>query len=645
MARRNLFNSDLSEVSAVEAAPIRGAGSIPPLMTTPSSGIGEALGILAKWDASRAPAREAEKVAEVEASVDEAIDVSFNEAMGDLASRDIDLAVDQLSAMREAARQGKDRSDRFNITLMQQAKELKAKYPDRAQLINSAFKERGFIDPRASLLNEQQAVETARLQNEEARQEKMLNAAVEANIAVFNEPGNPGSGVNRTATFAALNEARQNQERTAETMKQLGLVRKEDGTLGYTIRMEYAQARPQLERDIWNQAVIGLRGPVNELQRMLQAANPQNLQEIRQMTGSLMSMADQFRNRILNEVNMSLNPVEREQHMKFVDESVLQPLLQIATNIRDAKDINQMKAAAEVLDFSSKNFQLMNHQDAPGLTRLSLLGREIASSFMNNVKLSPNMLSSGNRMAGKELSAVLDMLPDSAEPKSGQMDLDKSETEFGQDERAHRIGVSTNIQQQFVQKGLIASSDPDTYTWIASQKPLYNASKERLLSGNDVKQLTQQMLTNNYRANLDNAVKRFPEEGAKIGSYSFDVVERRLMDLSRELRTSGAGGQIGKDFAFEYNRSANRFEIKSLNPKKDNVQSAIEGIAAGVPGGMGVTQFSQDYSKVRILQERLTEINNMLPHLAKTKQFKPEYEGVSDDEFLGGLDALLNGRI
>lgn len=646
MASKNLFDSDLSEVSAV-SAPSRGGGGAPPIVKTASAfdGVDDALRTIANWDINRQKVRERETVAEVDSGVDQAIENAFAESMGDMYQSDIDSTLDRLDALRKAAGQGRDRTDRFNISLMREAKQLKARYPDRTAAINQAFAARGLIDPRTALLNKQAEIEDNRQRAEEARLEKMIGAAVEGGFAVYKEPGNPGSGVDRPATFAAMQNAADIQKRTAETYQRLGLVRDEKGQLGYTIRPEYAAARPQLEADIWNQALIGLRPAVNNLQAMLAAGNPQNLQMIRDETSNLISMADKFRVRIMQESVMSLNPKEREEHMKFVDEVVLQPLLQVATNIRDAKDINQMQAAANVLDWSSKNFQLMNHRDAPTLSRLVFFNRDLATSFLNNVKLNPNFLEGGNNLASRELNTILDMTPPNGTPTDAQIDMDAGEGDYSKEQRATRVQVGIKTQQDFISKGIVASTPADVYGWLGTQKPLYNAFKEAPLSGNDVKRLTDQMLTANYSANLTNAVKHFPEAGRKVGAYSFDVVERRLLDLSRELRTTPVGSKIGQEFAFSYNPSKNKFEIKSLNPKKDGVQTAIEGIAAGVPGGMGVPQFSQDYSRVKVLQDRLNEVNKILPHLAKTRQYKPEYEGVSDDEFLMGFEALLNGRI
>lgn len=339
---------------------------------------------------------------------------------------------------------------------------------------------------------------------------------------------------------------------------------------------------------------------------------------------------------------MSLNPKEREEHMKFVDEVVLQPLLQVATNIRDAKDINQMKAAANVLDWSSKNFQLMNHRDAPTLSRLVFFNRDLATSFLNNVKLNPNFLEGGNNLASRELNTILDMTPPNGTPTDAQIDMDAGEGDYSKEQRATRVQVGIKTQQDFISKGIVASTPADVYGWLGTQKPLYNAFKEAPLSGNDVKRLTDQMLTANYSANLANAVKHFPEAGRKVGAYSFDVVERRLLDLSREMRTPATVPMIGRavvgeDFSFVYDRAANRFKVQASDEWMKRFASS------GVQTNREAE--SRQFAVLPDLKKRLDEINRILPHLAKTKQYKPEYEGVSDDEFLMGFEALLNGRI
>lgn len=641
---RNIFDSQLSDVSGVSTPSGSGIGT-PPIVKKASSldGVGDALNILAKWDAGNQVRREKKENAEVETGVDAAIDSAFQSTFGINERNDINASMDRLEALQQAASQGRGTADRFNLSLMAEAKALKTKYPDKAQLINQAFRDRGLIDPRTSILQKQAKIEQDRATFEEEIRQRQITNAVDSGYAVFNEPGNPGSGINREKTFAAINEAQQIQQRQNARNQALGIYKKTTGEYGVTMRPAYLAEQPQLRSDAWNMALLGVRPAVNELQKMLVGADPNNLQAIKEQAARIVQQADTYRLNQRAAVATTLNSEEFKDHMNFVENEVIVPLTQAVLNIQNASDLNQIKAAAHVLQLFNDNFQLMNYRDAPTLTRLTLFNRDVATAMLNGVKLGEGILAPGLSVANRELATVMDLMPPKEKPKDPDMKFDQPETDYGKEDRETRINFGYGQQKNFIDKSIIAERVEDSYAWVKTQTPLYNAFQERKFSPADTKRISDQMLSANYAANLQHAVNHYPENGAKVGAYSFDVVERRLLDIGRELRTTGGGGKLGTEYQFVWNSASNKLEVKSLKPKKDNVQSAIEGIATGVPGGIGIPTFSQDYGNVRALTERLQELNKAIPHLLKTKKFKPNYEGVSDDEFMQATVQFING--
>ncbi|MHA2069070.1 MAG: hypothetical protein ACXABY_32305, partial [Candidatus Thorarchaeota archaeon] len=542
--------------------------------------------------------------------------------------------------LKQSARQGRggDVTDKFNLNLLKQAKILKARFPNRTGLINKAFKDRGFVDPRKALLEEQGAIEDAVRLAEAKRTEELLDTAQELGVTILKEDGTE----DREATLQWMRNKQADDAAYAERLKVLGLSLQKDGSLKSVMRKEYVLARPGLQRGMFNTVASAMRPLVVQLQTLAKTAKPEDVPLLKAKLEEIVQQADQLRlfNRQTTAGNLS--DAEREDHTKFV-EGMISDLTRGIVGVQASNDLNAFKTAAMTLDIMTQNAGVMNARDLPTISRLMALGdRNLVSSM-----ISQGIFVGGNyQRLGREVGNELLLLgknntiPPVPVPKNPPVET--SENGLSDDEKTGRIALTADVQQSFIKRGIVCENEACSYSWLMTQGPALKQSSSDTMSPNDIRVNTKMMLSPNYTANLNRAMEDHPETAAKIGAHAFDVVERNLLNLSRELRGGEFAGRLGADYTIEYDASERAFKIKDVKGFKKAVLPKFKGTE--VLESRSPQTPAQRFERVSAIADRVKTVNESLPLLLRTKSFKPNLDKISDNKFITEVGKLLVGE-
>lgn len=640
---KNIFDSGLSEVNAVSSGqsyPALGG----PQIVKKNSGIAEAVGAGAGLITAFLESRDKEEESEITKEVDKSIDTSLLAA--DINSEgDISNVADRLEKLKTAANQGRIVTDKFYISLAQESKRLKTQYPDKSSYINKVFKERGITDPRLELLNDIRKVEEKKRDSQLAREEEIISQASKAGIVVFNEDGNPSSGINRSETLKMAFDAVKTQEEKKRVMSTLGYFQTESGELKPTLRLNYVKLQPALRSATFNEALVGIRPAINEIQGLLRTGDLTKVGDIKRKIDDVIVLADQFRLQQKAD-SVVLNKAEQEDHMAFVD-GLIKDMTQGLLGAKESNDINVIKSATFVMDWWNKNADVLNAKDSPTISRLMRLSPEFAGPLLSIAKYGKGKLESLGSAVGNDLSTFIDMMPKpSGNSGDGDVKLENSESNFGKDQKESRIKTSTTLQQEFINRGIVASNPEESHTWVQSQAPMYNAHIEQALSSNDYKTIFNQITSTNWKANLNIAKSTHPESVNKISSYAYDVAERNLLNTSRELRTDAGGAIMGQDYNIVYDSGLDSFVVKpivkgslgQLDPSSDEYKRAVQ-FRGSDP------RLNTGFSQVPAIKNRLDSLNKAYQFMKEFKDSKPGMKSMSNEDWLNQITSSFGQSV
>jgi len=568
---------------------------------------------------------------EISSGIDEAIEGGFEEAFGETIGEEITEGINRISKTKESSKQGRDATDRFNLFLMSEIKKLKVQHPGKEELINKLLRDRGLIDPQLQLLKEQGAIEDRAEAADFARNETMINEAVKLGVATFNEPGNPASGVDEETTLKQITEVFVARGELDRSLKSRGFFKTPSGEIKSTLRPVYIQNIPVIRRSLFIQAMAGIRAPLNQLSALMRAGDIKGVNEGMQ---GLTVLADQFRlDQIKNTLN--LNPSEKEDYMKYVDD-LLVSITSGVLGTEKITDLNQLKALENVFGYATKNAEIMNATDLPTLFRLSLLSKNLG-----DVLLSTNL--SGNiglktklaRKIGLEIKTLGDIVPSKSDPEDGDIPpLGSGEVDHSKVDKQDRVQAASDIQKGLQDIGFIINSKADSYTWIQSNGPGFNAfintSGGVVLTEEDRDVIANQMLHPNFLTNLNKSLSFHPKKAAAVGAYAFDMVQQTLQDTMRQFRNFPIFGGLNRDFKIEFDNQTKQFITKDENP-----------LGAARRPGAGPIAGGKSFADIAGVKDRMNKINKMVPFLVETRQFKDSVKGTSEVEFMESVKDLV----
>ncbi len=539
----------------------------------------------------------------------------------------------QLRKLKAAGDQNINMSQEINVRLAAKAKELRVKGFDPEE-INKAFRDEGFLPPKAALFNDLAAEELREEVAQANRMEEFLDAAVERNVQVKN----PDGSMNRGATIAQAQLEATAQQSQAALFAELGLVVGTDGKISETARPEYFVKRVQIRKDVFTEVLIGMRGHINVLQDMLANATLKDLPAIEEQIQGITKIADQYR---LQQVRNSvlLNKPEAADHMAFVD-SVLLSITGGILDLEDIGDLNAMKATVAAVNWANQHTEFINFRDFSAISRFSKLNDRIGASFFNLA-----LGQKGNRnklqdVVTRELGVftdqkppVADFAPTTRAPKEAEVgELGADEAPYSEDERKRRIQFSIDIQREIRDQNLLVEGKADSFAWLKTHGPLFNARNK--LSSADKKVLTEEYTSNSFIQNMEASLAIFPKKTAVVGAYAFDIVQEDLQNLGRELGNLSFSGRLDRDFEVVYDKVAKEFVVQDTQEFKDT--------ALTVEMSLG-TPKSGTFGNIPSIKERLEKINRDAKMLLKTRQFKDAFKEGSDIEFLEDTGALISG--
>ena len=638
----DILESGLSDVSAPGGISVPRAPRLAPIQT--KGNVVEAAADIAKILIGGGTAiREKNIARDIDSGVEDAVSRSFQTATGVNETLQIDEAVSRLSKLRQAGAQGKDVTDRFQVALLKESKQLKSRFPHRTSVINDAFRKRGLLDPRIQLLNEQAAIEDKRVASQAAREETLINDAFEIGAAVLNEPGNFASGVNREATLNFMTRQVQNEERKNAIYRQMGIATKKTGEKVFTLRSEYIANRKTLQTITFDRALTGLRPMVNQIQQMIANAGPGDINEVKRQLRTLATQADQFRLAQSREAVGNLNPKEAEDHMAFVDRTI-SDMARGLVGLEDAKDLSSMKASAQALDIVTKNADIWTARELPSVFRMTRVNPQLVNSiiqvakFKNLQKLSEDI--------GTELTKLTDMMPPATGTSTDtDTNLSGSEDDKGTEDKAVRLGAGIQLQSEFISKGIVAKDANETHVWAQSQAPLFNAQVSGELSSNDAGTLANQHASPNWAANFARAQTTHPETAKRLGGYSYDVTERTILNMGRELRSAKFGlGKLGVNYDINYNEEAQKFEVVNLEPRPAGIRTTTGPSRGRIKVGQQEPDPTGRFIQQPGISNRVKQLNKLVPHLTRMRQFKNGPNELNDKEFIDGLTRVVTGQ-
>jgi len=536
----------------------------------------------------------------------------------------------KLRKFKEAGGQGGNGSQQFNLRLMALSKELQVRGID-SEDINAAFRDEGFLPPKAALFEEIANEENREEAAQAAREEEAIDTAFEQGVAVPDKFGN----IDREATLDLIKSQVQAATAQAQIMAGLGVVRKPSGEFSETARFRYFQKRPELRKLVFRQLLVGLRAPVNKLTTLLRVATPADVGEIKKQMLDVTDLADKFR---LGQVRLSvgLTGPERDDHLAFVD-SLLLSMSGSALNIQDAKDLSSLKAIAATMDFANKNMGILNIEDLPTLAAISLMSTQMGAAFASVALGQDDIRAKIQRQVSEELirfgerkTPIADFTPPPNPKPSDLSELGADEAKHSVEDQLGRIQKSIDLQDEFQKKNIRVQKAPDAYSWLAIQGPLFNARDQ--LTANDKKAVAKVMTHPNYLANLQASEEFFSEKAAAVGAFSFDMVQQDLQTNVRELSNVAGFGTQGRDFDVKFNSVTKKFEVVDLNP-----------LGAARRPGAGPLVGGKSFADVPAIQKRLERINKDVDFMLKTRQFKDTNQGGTEVDFIADVQALISG--
>jgi lysozyme len=627
------YNSVLPDVSAPASSRAPSIGS--PQIVEPA--IGTALKGASQLLVGGATLFDKAQGSEVVKQVDKNIETAFQDSLGVSSDGFINNTLDNLEKLKMAQEQGKDTGDRFYISLVKSSRELKNKYPNRIDEIDKAFKERGLVDPRLSLIKQQADREEEVRKAQAHRENELMDKAYKEGWAIYTTPGDKTSPIDKAATIRMAGDMAANAAESDRIAKSLGIVRDSKGEASFTMRDEFIRNLPSLQKIMWTNALTGIRPELNEFQTMVSNARPEDMPKLKEALLKITAKKDQFMLTAQQDtIKHSMNEKEKEVYMNSARE-MMGGLTQGVLDIQNINDLSTMKSIAKIYDFMSINVKMLNMQDAPLMTRLALISPQLLDRYLQLGKIAELDDKKLGRSVGKELNKIVDFAPATPKPSSGDIDLDSSEDKHSYEDKKFRLGEAVTWQQNFINGGVAIRNDDSAtgFAWISSQKPLFNAYTRGLdgnggetLSTNDRATIVKQMTSANYVSNLKVAAQQFPDKGAMIGQYAYNVVTDHVIDQIRALReTSSTFAKFGTDYTLKYDPMQGRFVV-------------AQPFQAGKSPGF---QASTDRSRDPEIQKRVAQINEAMPLLLEARKYNPNTAGMKDGDYLASLIGLVNG--
>ena len=489
---------------------------------------------------------------ETDKQLDTAIGGAVDKALGFDASGDINISLDRLAKMKEAARQGGDQQsfDRFNLSLHSDIKSLKARNPERIAEIDERLRKRNIVDPGIALVKDQIDREKTAEETRTAQQNTIISTAITNGYAVYQDD-DPSKPVDRQSTLLAMDKLARNAAAINSSMSNIGYKLDASGKatgMPSGMRSGYLLGRGELIGEQHKEIIGGLTPIVNTLKDAInKGAKPEELKALGMAANQ---KAIDYRNNVLDRARlMGLSKEETDDLLAATDRTLI-PIMQMALPIKDAGDLSAAKNVTSVLEVLKSNSELASWERAPNtMAFYASVPKEVAAAVTTRT------IQSGSKEFDAAFKNILSdignlggIVKPIGSPKSPDGTIFKeaptADKGLSDKTKADRAMFSVQATQAFIDKVGSVSTDKDAESFIRVQIPtiaLAEGHGDKPLTKEDVSTLVSQYNSPAYFAHMKATKRYFPEDGAALERHVFNIVQRDNMNKLKDLSNNNVG--------------------------------------------------------------------------------------------------------